>query len=334
MQLWQSRRRFPKHLDALSHGVRRSRCIVGAGYSRWLVLFVSLLPATPFAQVPNRAPAAKTSKTQVVMLGTGTPGFDITRSGPATAIVVNGTAYLVDFGAGVMRRAQGAYEKGVAALNPPEIHVVFLTHLHQDHTTGYPDLIYSPLDRKGPLEVYGPEGIRHMTEHLIEAYTVRRPLSRRGNPDVQVNVHEITAGVVYKDNNVTVTAFPVKHRDNVAYGYRFQTADRSIVISGDTSPAEGIVENCNGCDVLIHEAYSVFTCNSLAPEDQAAERTLHASSLQLAEIARKARPGLLILYHRSGIGVRRNMNPGDVLLKEIRAVYKGKVVTGHDLDIY
>jgi ribonuclease BN (tRNA processing enzyme) len=96
-----------------------------------------------------------------------------------------------------------------------------------------------------------------MTEHLLQAYSVRRPLSGRGNPDVQVNAHDITPGVIYKNNSVTVTAFPVKHRDNIAYGYRFQTADRSIVISGDTSPAESIVENCNGCDVLIHEAYSM-----------------------------------------------------------------------------
>jgi ribonuclease BN (tRNA processing enzyme) len=297
-----------------------------------IVAIVSVLPVTGLAQRPARAPV---SKTQVVMLGTGTPGFDIARSGPATAVVVNGTAYLVDFGAGVMRRAQGAYEKGVTALNPPDIRFAFLTHLHQDHTTGYADLIYSPGQwRKGPLEVYGPEGIRHMTEHLIQAYTVRRPPSRRGNPDVQVNAHEITPGVVYKDDNVTVTAFPVKHYDNIAYGYRFQTADRSIVISGDTSPAESIVENCNGCDVLIHEAYSMFTYNSLGPENQAAERRQHTSSVELAEIARRARPGLLILYHRTNIDGGPAANPEDALLKEIRAIYKGKVVTGHDLDIY
>jgi ribonuclease BN (tRNA processing enzyme) len=298
-------------------------------------VLASLLSATALAQRPNRAPVSNTSKTQIVMLGTGTPGFDINRSGPATAIVVNGRAYLVDFGAGVMRRAQGAYEKGVAALNPSDIRVAFLTHLHQDHTTGYADLIYSPLDRrKGALEVYGPEGIRHMTEHLIEAYKVRRPVFRRGNPDVQVNVHEITPGVVYKDNNVSVTAFPVKHRDNVAYGYRFQTADRSVVISGDTSPAESIVENCNGCDVLIHEAYSLFTYKSATPEDQVNIRALHTSSIELAEIARRARPGLLILYHRSALGGAPHGNPEDVLLKEIQAIYRGKVVTGHDLDIY
>jgi hypothetical protein len=77
------------------------------------VLLGALLPAIGVAQRPNPAAVPKTSKTQVVMLGTGTPGFDIARSGPATAIVVNGTAYLVDFGAGVMRRAQGAFERAL-----------------------------------------------------------------------------------------------------------------------------------------------------------------------------------------------------------------------------
>lgn len=295
-------------------------------------LLVALLPATAIAQAASRPVVPGT---QVVMLGTGTPGFDIDRSGPATAIVVNRTAYLIDAGAGVMRRAEGAYEKGVEALNPPNIHVVFFTHLHQDHTVGYADLIYSPNEwRKGPLEVYGPEGIQHMTEHLIEAYTVRRPLAQRDKPDVQVHVHEITPGVVYKDSNVTVTAFLVKHAENLAYGYRFQTADRSIVISGDTSPAESVIENCNGCDVLIHEAYSMFTYGYVSPEMQARRRLMHTSSVELAEIARRARPGLLILYHRSSLGGNPQGNPEDVLLKELQAVYHGKVVTGHDLMIY
>ena len=297
-----------------------------------IALLLSLLPAVALAQSANTRSG---SKTQVVMLGTGTPGFDIDRSGPATAIVVNGTAYLVDFGAGVMRRAEGAYEKGIEALKPPNIHVAFLTHFHQDHTVGYADLIYSPNEwRRGPLEVYGPPGLQHLTEHIVEAYTVRRAPSQRNLPDVQVHAHEVMPGVVYKDSNVTVTAFAVKHGDNVAYGYRFQTADRSIVISGDTSPAESVVENCNGCDVLIHEAYSMFTYNYVTPEMQANRRRIHTSSLELAEIARRARPGLLILYHRSSLGGNPHGNPEDVLLRELQTVYRGKVVTGHDLDIY
>lgn len=181
--------------------------------------------------------------------------------------------------------------------------------------------------------MYGPEGIKHMTDHLVEAYSVRRPKARWSVPEAPVNVHEITAGVVYKDSNVTVTAFPVKHGDLIAYGYRFATPDRTVVISGDTSPSESVVEHCNGCDVLIHEAYSMYTYNRVTPENQANRRRLHTSSLELAEIARRARPGLLVLYHRSSIGGNRGPNPEAVLLQELTAVYKGKVVTGHDLDI-
>ena len=72
------------------------------------------------------------------MLGSGTPNPDPDHSGPAVAIVVNGTAYLVDAGAGVMRRAEQAKRNGVTALDPGRIGVVFLTHLHSDHSRTAP----------------------------------------------------------------------------------------------------------------------------------------------------------------------------------------------------
>jgi len=119
----------------------------------------------PATVVPNR--------TQVVLLGTGNPPADPDRSGPATAIVANDTAYLVDYGAVVVRRAKAAaVDRGIAALEPVKLRVVFVTHLHSDHTVGYPDLILTPwaLGRRVPLEVYGPTGIKGMTEHVLEAY--------------------------------------------------------------------------------------------------------------------------------------------------------------------
>lgn len=103
------------------------------------------------------------NRTQVVLLGTGTPPADPDRSGPATAIVVNGTPYLVDFGAGVVRRAKSAaVDKGITGLEPVNLRVAFVTHLHSDHTVGYPDLILTPwvIGRRVPLEVYGPAGRR------------------------------------------------------------------------------------------------------------------------------------------------------------------------------
>src|SRR5213083_823444 len=91
------------------------------------IVVISVAATTLSAQQP---PAAHpTSHTQVVLLGTGTPAIDPDRSGPATAVVVNGSAYLVDFGAGVVRRAAAAaIDKGIRAVEPTNLKVAFLTH--------------------------------------------------------------------------------------------------------------------------------------------------------------------------------------------------------------
>src|SRR5215475_14854265 len=115
------------------------------------VLFILLVCFVP-AAFPQTAAAP--GKTQVVILGTGTPILDPDRSGPSVAVVVNGSAYLVDFGPGVVRRAAAAArDKKIAALKPSNIKVVFCTHLHSDHTAGLSDLYLSPAveGRPGPL---------------------------------------------------------------------------------------------------------------------------------------------------------------------------------------
>ncbi len=176
--------------------------------------------------------------TQVVLLGTGNPQPDPDRSGPATAIVVNGSAYLVDFGPGVVRRAAAArLDKGIAALEPANIRVAFLTHLHSDHTAGYPDLILPPwaMGRRTPLEVYGLKGLKNMTDHILAAYGedigIRRDGMEHEPPEgVRVNAHEIKAGVIYRDANVTVTAFPTRHGEwEQSFGYRFDTANLHLL---------------------------------------------------------------------------------------------------------
>ena len=307
-----------------------------------IVLF-AVLSLAGFTQSENKEPV---KKTQIVLLGTGTPSPDAERSGPATAIVVGGTAYLVDFGPGIVRRAAAAYQKGVKGLSVVDLRIAFVTHLHSDHTAGYPDLILTPwaVGRKHPLEVYGPEGLKAMTANLLEAYRedIRIRLKDKellGVPDFaegyKVRAHEIKPGVVYKDENVTVKAFLVNHGDvPQAFGYRFETPDRTIVISGDAAPSQSVIDNCNRCDVLIHEAYSMLTYNSVSPKYQEYRRKHHTSSREMAEIANKARPGLLILYHRANPGGVGGPNPEGALLVEIGQAYVGKVVTGHDLDIF
>ena len=109
-------------------------------------------------------------ETKLVLLGTGTPNACPDASGPSSAVVVGDRAYLVDFGPGVVRQAAKAYRNGIDALRPDRLVTAFCTHLHTDHTAGYPDLIFTPwvLERKEPLRVFGPKGIRDMTEHLLQ----------------------------------------------------------------------------------------------------------------------------------------------------------------------
>jgi ribonuclease Z len=146
----------------------------------------------------------------------------------------------------------------------------------------------------------------------------------------KVNAHEIKPGVVYRDRNVTVKAFPVSHGSwKQAFGYRFETPDRVIVISGDCTPSASVVENCDGCDVLIHEVYSQAGFATRPPEWQRYHANFHTSTRELAEIARKAKPRLLVLYHQLFWGVSE-----EDLLKEVRESYGGNVVSGRDLDIY
>ncbi len=114
-----------------------------------IALLLSMLPSTDFRLSQSKQ---SSSKTHIIMLGTGTPSPDPDRSGPSTAIVVNGVPYLIDFGPGVVRRAAAAFQKVGPGLSVVGLKVVFLTHLHSDHTVGYPDLIFTPwpIGRKHP----------------------------------------------------------------------------------------------------------------------------------------------------------------------------------------
>jgi len=282
----------------------------------------------------NRAPA---SRTRVVLLGTGTPNADPDRSGPAVAVVVDDRAYLVDLGPGVVRRAAAAHRAGIKALAVDNLERAFITHLHSDHTLGYPDFIFTPwvLERDQPPLVYGPRGLQSMTDNLLAAYEEDIRVRLEGLEPAnalgyKVEVHEVEPGVIYEDELVRVTAFEVIHGSwKQAFGYRFEGPDRTVVISGDTRPAEAIAEHCQGCDILVHEVYSDAGFRRRDPIWQRYHSSFHTSARELGQIARDARPGLLVLYHQLLWG----STPAE-LLGEIEAVYDGAVVYGRDLDVF
>jgi len=274
---------------------------------------------------------------RLVLLGTGTPLADPDRSGPAVAIVVNGDAYIVDAGPGIVRRAAAAARAGTAALSVRNLRRVFITHLHSDHTLGLPDLMLSPavLHRNAPLEVYGPPGIKHMVDAILDAYRedirLRIDGLEHGEPaGYRMDVHEVVPGVVYRDSSVTVTAFRVEHGSwPYAYGYRFQSADRTIVVSGDTRPTDAVAEACGGCDILVHEVYAQQGFDRLPASGKAYHASFHTSAVELGRIAARARPKLLVLYHQLFFG-----STDEEILREVREGFPGRVVSGKDLEVY
>ncbi len=204
-------------------------------------VIVSLGVFTSCSAVGRQLPTTAAYHTPVVLLGTGTPRADPQRSGPATAIVVDDTPYLVDAGPGIVRRAAAAHDKGIKGLAVANLQAAFITHLHSDHTVGYPDLIFTTWvqGRHGPLKVYGPSGLEAMTKYIMLAWQVdidvrTKGLEQRSATGVAVDPHDVRPGLIYQDPNVNVTAFPVAHGELQAFGYRFQTPDRTVVISGDT----------------------------------------------------------------------------------------------------
>ena len=281
---------------------------------------------------------ANAQQTRVVVLGTGTPNADPDRSGPAIAIVTGSHAYLVDAGPGIVRRAAAAAREGVAALQMPKLDIVFLTHLHTDHTLGLPDLMLSPwvLDRTAPLRVFGPPGTRAMVAFLDSAYaedinirlTGGEPTNKTGWKTV---VHEFTDnGVVYRDSNVTVRAFRVEHGSwDYSFGYRFETRDRVIVVSGDTRPTDAVARACDGCDVLVHEVYDAETFKKRPPAWQAYHAKYHTSTYELGALATRARPKLLLLVHQLFWG-----GTDADLVHQVATRFSGRVVSAHDLGIY
>jgi len=280
------------------------------------------------------------SRTKVILLGTGNPNPDPKHLGCSLIILVDETPYVVDFGAGLVRQAAALtpeYGGVIEELDIKKLAIAFLTHMHSDHTIGYPDLILTPwvMGRETPLEVYGPDGVIEMSENILKAFQDDIKyriygLEPANNEGWRVNAHEIREGIVYEDTNVTVEAFLIKHGTwPDAYGYRFTTPDKVIVISGDTAPCENIIKYSQGADILIHEVYYKKAFDEKDEFWKRYHSINHTSTYELAEIAIKTKPGLLVLYHVLFWG-----SSEQEILDEIAQGYDGKVLVGADLQVF
>jgi len=267
----------------------------------------------------------------VVVVGSGTPVADPERGGPATLVILGERRLLFDAGPGVLR--------GIASAGHDAARVqhIFLTHLHSDHTLGLDEMISGAwtAGREGPLEVHGPPGTRALVASLVAAFAEDRAIRTGGleaaDPSSsEVIVTELEPGVAFDDGALEVRAFAVAHGTwEHAFGYRIAGAGRVVVISGDTSPSDAVVDACAGCDVLVHEVYSAAGWRE-GPEDfRAYHGAFHTSGEQLGRLAARARPRLLVLDHLLFFG-----RPPAELLDEVRASFDGDVLIAQDGESY
>ena len=277
------------------------------------------------------------------MLGTGTPVADAQRAGASVAVISQAKVFVFDAGGGMVQNAfaarehLGVSELGTKKLDPVGICCLFFTHLHSDHTLDYVELANTLWWRRDEkLRAWGPIGLQSMTEGMYQLMQPDIEIRTSGlqpvkNADFyQVDVTEIIEGVVYEEDGVLIEAFNVPHGDiRPAFGYKITTPDKSIVISGDTSYSEKLLEMSRGVDILIHEVISDKGLSTRSEFWQKYHRAAHTTTTKLAKLASLAKPKKLVLYHALFYG-----STEEELLEEVRSQYDGEVVLANDLDIF
>jgi ribonuclease BN (tRNA processing enzyme) len=289
--------------------------------------------ALPLLGQDNPAP-----RTRLILLGTGGgPTPKPNRAAPAQAIVVGDQVYVIDAGNGVARQLV------LAGIKLSAIRALFLTHHHSDHNADFGNLLMlawaTNLTR--PVSLIGPPPLARMTSQFLAMndYDIRTRIADEGRPPLAplLRPREISRpGLVHADDQVRVTAALVDHPPvRPAFAYRFDTSDRSIVISGDTAPSPALIALAKGADVLVHEVMHLPALDPLIANESNAPRLRqhlldsHTTSEQVGKVATQAGVRTLVLTHFVPGGVPTV--PEETWLAAVRPHFAGRIVVGHDL---
>lgn len=308
--------------------------------------------ATALAPTPASAPPG----TRLVILGTiAGPVAESDRHEPANLIEVGGRKYLIDAGEGVAQRLDAA---GVGAA---EVRKIFLTHLHFDHVAGLAPLLgFAWIKRAGgEIDIYGPPATDIFVKSALQYLEIPQGIYAAGMPPTAplaeiVKAHNIDVSrptVIYQDDKVRVTAVDNTHYVTIpaarrplggarSYAYRFDTADRSIVFTGDTGPSDAVTELAKGADILVSEVQDTpAVLAALAKAFNAPEAALkpvadhmtqeHLSPREVGLMAKRAGVKMVVLTHIGGANQRKDMRG---ITAGVREVFSGPVIAAQDGD--
>lgn len=279
--------------------------------------------------------AAPAPRVRVVLLGTkGGPTPGPLRAAPATLIQIDSQGWVVDCGNGV------ANQLAKARVPLDSLARIFVTHNHSDHMADVGTLIELAWSSglTTPVTVHGPPPIKQILRDQLAAYAYDIEVRIREEGRIPlaplVSVDErATPGVVVRDGGTTVTSCLVDHETVApAFAYRFDTPERSIVISGDTRYSGNLVALAKGADLLIHEAIYAPAIPKMAGENAPTLadhlRRSHTSAEEVGLVAARAGVKKLVLSHLVPGGPQVT---DAMWLAAVRTNFAGEVVVGRDL---
>ena len=142
-------------------------------------------------------------------------------------------------------------------------------------------------------------------------------------------------GLLLDDGKVKVRCVRNLHPPiRESYALRFDTPDRSVAFSGDTTYSPSVVALAKGADVLVHEVMYLPALDALIASEPNA-KTLrehllasHSTPEQVGRVATEAGVGTLVLSHFVPGGP---MVADQTWLAAVRPHFSGRIVIAHDL---
>jgi ribonuclease BN (tRNA processing enzyme) len=319
-------------------------------------LGILALASPSAAQTGGAAPAPKAEQSGTRLITLGTTAGPLPRKDRAQAanlLIVNGTPYLIDAGDGVTRRIVQA------GANFRQIGTIFITHHHSDHMAGLATLmaVEWEFNRRQPINVYGPPGTKRVVKAALEYFAVNAEIRSTEGKTFPMHTifvgHDVGTGPIFQDANIKVTAIENTHFNipkdspydgkHKSYSYRFRTADRVIVFTGDTGPSDALTKFAKGADLLLSEVASAEEIKQRriksgdwhkmsALQQQAFMRHLtteHVTPEEVGKMASRAGVKTVVLTHLPSSG--KDNDDYQRFAEEVSKFYSGRVVVANDL---